>query len=82
MGSDAITPRIVGTWTPSEELTTYANVSNGYKPGSLTFNEQFGTTVPFKKESMWNYELGFKWRGLDNRVQVNAAVFYMGWEDL
>jgi iron complex outermembrane receptor protein len=70
------------TWTPSEELTTYANVSNGYKPGGLTFNEQFGTTVPFRKESMWNYELGVKWRGLDNRVQVNAAVFYMDWEDL
>ncbi len=79
---DAITPRVVLTWTPNEELTAYANLSNGYKPGGLTFNEQFGTTIPFRKESMWNYELGVKWRGLDNRVQVNAAVFYMDWEDL
>ncbi len=79
---DAITPRFVLTYAPSEELTTYATVSNGYKPGGLTFSEQFGTTVPFEKESLWNYELGLKWRGLDNRVQVNAAVFFMDWEDL
>lgn len=79
---DAITPRVVVNWSPTEELNAYATISNGYKPGGLTFNERFGTTVPFLKELMWNYEAGVKWRGLDNRVQVNAAVFFMDWEDL
>ena len=81
-GFDALTPRVVLTWTPSDELTTYANVSQGYKPGGFTFNEVTDATVPYKEESIWNYELGLKWRGFDNRFQINAAVFYMDWEDL
>ena len=84
-GSDsfsAFTPRFVLSWAASDNLNTYASISNGYKPGGLTFNEGSGETVPFKKETMWNYEVGAKWRSADNRFQVNAALFYMDWQDL
>ena len=84
--SDGVTPRLVLNWKFSDELTTYASASNGYKPGGLTFQDTGlptgALTVPFEEESLWNYELGAKWRGFDNRVQVNAAAFFMDWENL
>ena len=80
---DAITPRFVLTWSPNEELTTYASASKGYKPGGLVFDEtNVGEVIPFAKESLWNYELGAKWRGFDNRLSVNVSAFYMDWKNL
>lgn len=82
--SDAVTPRIVLNWKASDELTTYASASNGYKPGGLTFQDTATgkLVVPFEDESLWSYEIGAKWRGFDNRLQVNAAAFFMDWDDL
>ncbi|MBT7951367.1 MAG: TonB-dependent receptor [Gammaproteobacteria bacterium] len=79
---DSITPRFVLNWSPNDELNTYASVSKGYKPGGIVFDETTLATIPFKKESLWNYELGFKWRGFNDRVSVNASGFYMDWKDM
>ena len=80
--SDSITPRFVLNWSPNEDLNAYVSVSRGYKPGGLTIFEADGSTIPFKKESLWNYEVGAKLRGLNNRLQINGAFFFMDWEDL
>ena len=69
-------------WSPNDNLNAYASVSRGYKPGGLTIFEADGSTIPFSKESLWNYEVGAKWRGADGRLQVNGAFFFMDWEDL
>ena len=82
VSSDSITPRFVLNWSPNDNLNAYASVSRGYKPGGLTIFEADGSTIPFSKESLWNYEVGAKWRGADGRVQVNGAFFFMDWEDL
>jgi iron complex outermembrane receptor protein len=38
-------------------------------------------TVPasYAPDSVWSYEVGSKFRALDNRLQVNAAVFRIDW---
>ena len=82
VSSDSITPRFVLNWSPNDELNAYASVSRGYKPGGLTIFEADGSTIPFSKESLWNYEVGAKWRGAGGRLQVNGAFFFMDWEDL
>ena len=82
VSSDSITPRFVLNWSPNDNLNAYASISRGYKPGGLTIFEADGSTIPFSKESLWNYEVGAKWRGADNRLQVNAAFFFMDWKDL
>jgi iron complex outermembrane receptor protein len=48
----------------------------------LTFNEQTLEELPFDAETLWNYEIGAKWRSEDNRASVNAAAFYMDWSGL
>jgi iron complex outermembrane receptor protein len=80
--TDSISPRFVVAWAPNESVNTYASISRGYKPGGLTFNEETLEEVPFDPETLWNYEIGTKWRGLDNRVALNVAAFYMDWSGL
>lgn len=84
IGSSAVTPRLVLSWKPHDALTTYASASAGYKPGGTKFVETDDGIFeePFDEEEVWNYELGAKWDGLDGRVRLNGAVFYMDWKDL
>jgi len=39
-------------------------------------------TRAFKSDSLWNYELGTKTGWFDNRLTVDAAVFYIDWKDI
>jgi len=36
----------------------------------------------YDSDSLWNYELGAKTSWLENRLTVNAAVFYIDWKDI
>jgi outer membrane receptor protein involved in Fe transport len=36
----------------------------------------------YESDSLWNYELGAKTSWLENRLTVNAAVFYIDWKDI
>ena len=38
--------------------------------------------LDYDEETLWNYEIGIKTEFLDNRVRLNAAVFYMDWTNL
>jgi len=48
----------------------------------------YGTTrlVPspltFNPDSLWNYEIGEKWRALENRLVVNGAVYFADWKGI
>jgi iron complex outermembrane recepter protein len=86
---DDIAPRFVLNYAPSADLNTYASIAKGYKTGGFTLDEfslPDGSTEfranRYKQETIWNYELGFKLQALDNRLRLNAAVFYMDWSDL
>jgi iron complex outermembrane receptor protein len=39
-------------------------------------------TRSFKSDSLWNYELGTKTSWLDHRLTVNAAAFYIKWDNI
>jgi outer membrane receptor protein involved in Fe transport/AcrR family transcriptional regulator len=36
----------------------------------------------YESDSLWNYELGAKTSWLENRLTVNAAVFFIDWKDI
>lgn len=74
-------PRLAFEYAPREDVSLYAKASHGYKSGG--FNTEFlglGVT-PYDAESIWSYELGVKGRFLDNKLEVEANVFYMDWDD-
>ena len=84
--TDDFSPRVALSMDLTDEVTSYATISRGYKPGgSQVEGTQFqGQYVPsfFDKETLWNYEIGLKANMMDNRLRINAAVFYMDWKDL
>jgi outer membrane receptor protein involved in Fe transport len=45
-------------------------------------NITLAQTRSFKSDSLWNYELGTKTSWLDHRLTVNAAAFYIKWDNI
>jgi iron complex outermembrane recepter protein len=76
--SGRLSGRVILDWKPSESSLIYASYSRGYRAG--TFNGlAYGSSnqVYFvKPEGVNAYEIGFKSRFADNRVQINGALFY------
>jgi len=62
----------------SDRNMVYANVSTGYKQGGVFAGASPNTYNP---ESVTAYEIGSKNRFLDNRLQVNADVFFYKYKD-
>jgi outer membrane receptor protein involved in Fe transport len=73
----AISPR----WHLTDDTMLYARVATGYRPGGPN------TIVPgmppsVDADELTNYEIGLKSIFMDGRALVNAAVFYIDWEDI
>jgi len=77
-------------YAASDALKTYASVSTGYRSPSI--KDDFITAADVnpltadgfatEPEFVTNYEVGAKYRGLDNRLSANVAVFYMNYTDI
>jgi iron complex outermembrane receptor protein len=65
-------------YTPSKDALLYLSYSHGFRAGA--FNAQFlFSPTDFSQvlpETVDSYEGGFKTAWLDNRLQVNGAIFY------
>ncbi|BFM16896.1 TonB-dependent receptor [Maricurvus nonylphenolicus] len=84
---DDVSGRIVLDYQLTEETMVFAGITMGYKSGG------FGTTTgpttaaaggafdPFDKETTTSFETGLKAKLLDNRMHLNASVFYTHFED-
>jgi iron complex outermembrane receptor protein len=70
-------------YKPNDDILLYANVSRGYKAGSVpapgAINlEEFD---PVRQESVLAYEAGFKIAFADRRVDLTGAGFYYDYTD-
>ena len=80
---DDFSPRFTAAFDINEALTVYAAVSKGYKAGGLQLNvTQQLPIFAFDEETIWNYEGGFRYAGMDGRLRANVTLFYMDWNDL
>lgn len=88
----ATTPMASLAWQFTPNLNTYFRYAEGFKSGG--FNGEFSdptlssadnvteTQTPFKPEKQRSFELGTKSMWLDQRVVLNAAVYYNKAKDL
>jgi iron complex outermembrane recepter protein len=84
---DDFSPRAGLRYQISEGASVYTLASKGYKAGgtSLGNSPEIGDPAyagPFDQETLWNYELGLKSEWLERRLRVNAALFYLDWDDM
>ena len=79
-------PKATLTWKPSDNLTVFANYSQGFRSGGfnppgvavLAANSVppvIGVQDVYNKEVSETFELGLKSRLLDNRLSFNASLF-------
>ncbi|HEY4548529.1 MAG TPA: TonB-dependent receptor [Pedomonas sp.] len=72
-----VSPTAVVAWEPSSNINLYAKYARGYRSGG--FNGETTSVAdiytPYKAENITSYELGLKSRLLDDRIQLNVAVF-------
>ena len=63
------------------ESIVYARTATGYRPGgpNVSIPEVAAT---FKSDTLVNYELGYKTRAFNNRLDLAADVFYIDWKDI
>jgi iron complex outermembrane receptor protein len=69
-------------WTPSDSTLVYAKFDTGYKSGGFNSNGS-APSVPYGPETVNAVELGTKNRFLNDRIQLNAALFnqqYRGYQ--
>jgi iron complex outermembrane recepter protein len=67
------------SWQATSDTLLYATYSTGYRPGGS--NRRPGI-LPFKADTLSNYEIGWKTRLFDRKLRLNGAVFYEEWKDL
>jgi len=89
---DSVTPRVTLRWAESDTATIYSSIALGNKPGGFN-DDLLGSDVPqnerdrlsgflsFEEEEAWNFELGTKRELIADRVNIEAAVFYILWDD-
>lgn len=80
----AFTPKVGVNWQVTESAFAYASVSRGFKSGGFAVegSNEDAFRTSFDPEFATSYEIGAKTRWLDDRLQLNAAVFHVEYEDL
>jgi iron complex outermembrane receptor protein len=82
--------RVVIEFKPQDTATLYASVSRGYKNsgvnGQIISAAELNQSIPqdtffFDTETLINYEFGIKGRSVDNKLQLQFAIFYQDRHD-
>lgn len=76
-------------WVPSfsaalhlkDDAMVYARAAKGFKAGGFNVAAPAGETI-YGTETNWTYEAGIKTTWFEERLILNAAVFYIDWDDL
>ncbi len=80
---DNVSWRVVGNYTPTDDLLMFASVSRGYKAASTPVNaaSKSEQNLPATQEELTAYEVGVKASLLDRLIQANASLFYYDYKD-
>jgi iron complex outermembrane receptor protein len=72
------------SYMPNDDLNVYGRIANGFKAGgfdSTTSASSDPGDLRFDPETINSFEIGVKSFLADRRIRLNAAAFYLDWED-
>jgi iron complex outermembrane recepter protein len=93
-----VTPKGGLTWQPTDNSTYYLSIGKGYRVGGVnpqTNNTQPACQTAlatdglegklsqtYNPDSLWSYEVGAKGLFLDNRLDMQASVYHIRWNNI
>lgn len=78
---DAWLPKLGATYRFNQDISTSFTIQKGYRSGGVGTNVAQATPFTFDPEYTWNYELALRSVWLDDKLVVNANMFYLDWTD-
>lgn len=78
----AFTPSATFEWDVSDSTMLYLSGSTGFKAGGFDARGNLAKDFEYEDESVIAFELGAKSRLLDERLELNAALYYSEYDDL
>jgi iron complex outermembrane recepter protein len=73
------THKVSLSWQAAPSKLLYATYSTGFRPGGINRRPD---VIPFKADTLTNYEIGWKTQWFDRRLRLNGAVFYEKWKNV
>ncbi|MDB5422119.1 MAG: TonB-dependent receptor, partial [Brevundimonas sp.] len=77
-----LSPSLALQYSTGAHGMAYAKVTQGFKSGGFDVADQSGLSLEYQGEEATSYEMGWKNRFLDNRAEVNLAIFRTDFKDL
>lgn len=80
-----LTPHVSLTWRPNADLSLYAAAARGFRIGNINLTAGIGgrdTPTNYSPDSLWNYEIGAKGRGLEGRLVYATALYFIDWKNI
>ncbi len=82
VSSKFTTPRLTLDYKIADDALVYISGAQGKKPGgvsSLNGIQNVASNI-YEPEEMWSYEIGAKTSWLDNRLQINGAIYLQDYD--
>ena len=91
-----VSPRYSVAYTPTDDSTYYAVISNGYRPGGpnlppwsagdcdadLAAIGYDSVPLEFSSDELWNYEIGARKAFLNGRLNLAGVIYRIDWDDI
>jgi outer membrane receptor protein involved in Fe transport len=86
VSQSGLAPKLVLGYRPSEDTMFYAQASEGYRLGGINVDGPVGATGEsentFDSDELKDFELGSKLDFLDKHLVVDAAAYYVIWNNV
>ena len=78
-----VSPKLSFEYNFEENKMAYLTVAKGYRAGGYNHMAPSGhANLKFDKETLWNYELGYKSMMLNDKLIFNTSIYYMDIKDM
>ena len=88
-------PKVMASFDATDDLNFYASAAKGFRVGGVNGNisetlcgdelDRVGldpaSLRTYDSDDLWSYEVGVKSNLANNRMSLNAAVFFIDWQD-
>ena len=75
------TPKVSLRYAMSATSSVYAMASRGYRFGGISNLGLNPVGRPYKSDSLWNYEAGWRWTP-SQEASLDVSVFHIDWKDV